>query len=72
MEIAAENGIIAVIGVLLVLAAYCAKTISYGMPGRHKPGYGITGAQRVVLFVFGVLFGTLGILGLALGRRMLH
>ena len=72
MDVVAENGIIAVIGVLLVLAAYFAKTFSYGMPSRHKPRYAITRAQRVVLLVFGVLFGILGIFGFVLGRRILH
>ncbi len=72
MDVAAENGVIAVIGVLLVLAAYFAKGFSYGMPGRHKPRYAITRAHRAVLLVFGVLFGTIGILGFVLGRRMLH
>ena len=59
-----DNWIMIVIGLVLTLASFSAKHIADGMPPHHrKPQYPINRRVRVILFLFGLLFFTFGLVG---------
>jgi hypothetical protein len=60
-----ENVLAIAVGVVLLVATFFAKGVSYGMPPHdQKPTYPATHRIRVVLLVVGLISLTVGLLGI--------